>query len=175
MRFGMVLPMKTIYKILIIILSITLISTVLYNYTEFQFGNINYFDKHGWFFLFFLTFFPRVALFVAALFGNIAIGGPLWFLGYFFAPRVLVAILATASYWHTNQILVIISWLVAIGGESSEKIIISNRVSGKPKKFNHGFEGTTFEADYSVNGQDIKRPQTKNNNDVIEVEYKVKE
>jgi hypothetical protein len=40
---------------------------------------------------------------------------------------MLVAILATVSYWNTNKVLVIISWLMAIGGESSEKYFIHRR------------------------------------------------
>lgn len=172
--------MKTLYKILIIFLAITATTWLLYNFTEFQFGNTDYFDNHGWIFLICLTFFPRVALFFAAITQNIAIGGLLWWLGYFFAPRFLVAIIATASYWHTNQILVIIAWLVALGGESSEKIMIYNKASKAPKRYSSGFDGKTFEASFGSNDQENVYRETqsqynKSKNDAIEVEYKVKE
>lgn len=182
------MPMKTIYKILIIFLAITGASTLLYNFTEFQFGNIDYFDKHGWIFLIALAFFPRVALFFAAITQNIAIGGLLWWVGYFIAPRFLVALLATASYWHTNQILVIIAWLVALGGESSEKIMIFNKAKKAPKRYASGFSGKTFETTFSTDGQEFHphnystRSSSSNassssqmKDGVIEVEYKVKD
>jgi hypothetical protein len=38
-----------------------------------------------------------------------------------------VAVLATNSYWHSNTILVILSWIWAIGLESGEKKIVVNR------------------------------------------------
>lgn len=43
-------------------------------------------------------------------------------------PRLLVAILATTSYWQTNPLLVIGAWFWAIGGESTEKRVINYRV-----------------------------------------------
>ncbi len=161
--------MKTLYKSLIIFLTITGVSSILLNFSDFQLKNIDYFDKHGWFFLVCLAFFPRLSLFVAGLFSNIAFGGIFWWLGFFFAPRFLVATLATISYWNTNKVLVIISWLVALGGESSEKVMITRRMSGGPKRYAH-YEGKTFEA-----SSHREESNTNHNSNVVEVEYKVKE
>lgn len=142
--------MKTILKILMIFLAITGASTILYNYTDITFGNIDFFTKHGWIFLFSIALFPRLTLAVSALLvGSIEFGGFLWWLGFFFAPRILVAILATVSYWHTNQILVILAWLIALGGESSEKFVITRRMRSAPHKYN-SYEGTTIDAEYKV-------------------------
>lgn len=44
-------------------------------------------------------------------------------------PRFLIAYLATVAYWQTNPILVVIAWLVALGGESSEKTAFIRRGS----------------------------------------------
>lgn len=77
----------------------------------------NFWNHHGIFFLIFITLFPRLTL----LFSNVAFGGLFWWLGFFFAPRVLVAVLATMSYMNSNPILVLISWIVAFSGESTEK------------------------------------------------------
>jgi hypothetical protein len=142
--------MKTILKILFIFLAITGASTLLYNHTDIVFGNVDFFSKHGWFFLFSIALFPRLTLLVSGLLvSSIEFGGLLWWLGFFFAPRILVATLATVSYWHTNQILVILSWLIALGGESSEKFVISKRIKNVPHKYNN-FEGTTIDAEYKV-------------------------
>jgi hypothetical protein len=72
---------------------------------------------HGLLFILFLAFFPRLTL----LFSSVAFGGPLWWLGWLVAPRLLVAILATGAYWRTNPVLVVITWIWAFGGESAEK------------------------------------------------------
>lgn len=142
--------MKTIFKIALIFLALTGASTILYNYTNVEFGKVDYFIKHGWFFLFSIALFPRLTLFISGLLvGSIAFGGVIWWLGFFFAPRILVASLATVSYWNTNPILVIISWLIALGGESSEKFMITSRFKG-PKRFDQGFSGSTIEAEFKV-------------------------
>lgn len=82
-----------------------------------EFGNVNFWDRHNIFFLFFIAIFPRLTL----LFSSVATGGFIWWLGFFFCPRILIATLATVAYFHTNPVLVVISWLVAIGGEVFEK------------------------------------------------------
>lgn len=92
-------------------------TTVMTDVMNTQFGTVDYFQKHGVFFLIFITIFPRLTL----LFSSVATGGVLWWLGFIFCPRILVASLATVSYFHTNPILVIISWIVALGGETMEK------------------------------------------------------
>lgn len=142
--------MKTLFKIIFIFLAITGASTILYNYTDIDFGKIDFFSKHGWFFLFSIALFPRLTLLVSGLIASsIEFGGLLWWLGFFFAPRILVAILATISYWQTNPLLVIFSWLIALGGESSEKFIITRKMRSAPQKLNR-YEGTTIDAVYKV-------------------------
>ncbi|MFA6236672.1 MAG: hypothetical protein WC635_05030 [Bacteriovorax sp.] len=142
--------MKSIFKIIIIFLVLSMATTILYNFTDLSFGNIDFFTKHGWFFLFSVALFPRLTLLVSGLFvGSIEFGGFIWWLGFLFAPRVLVAALATVTYWHTNPILVVIAWLIALGGESSEKFAISRKIRTTPHKYNR-FEGTTIDAEYKV-------------------------
>ena len=96
----------------------------------------NFWDHHGVFFLIFITLFPRLTL----LFSSVAFGGLFWWIGFFFVPRILVAVLATMSYLQTNPVLVIISWLVALSGESTEKYALRRRVKivrFKGGGFNH--------------------------------------
>lgn len=116
--------MQTLIKALIIFLAITGTATLLMHFFDVPFGTDNYWSHHGVLFLFFITLFPRLTL----LFSSVAFGGVLWWLGFIFAPRILVAILATISYWHSNPVLVVISWLIAISGESGEKYFMRNRV-----------------------------------------------
>jgi hypothetical protein len=143
--------MKTIFKILIIFLALTGASTLLYNYTDLDFGKIDYFTKHGWIFLVSIALFPRLTLLVSGLiFNSIEFGGLVWWLGFFFAPRILVAILATFAYWHTNQVLVIIAWLIALGGETSEKFVVTNRMQQSPHRYNNYEGGSTIDAEYKV-------------------------
>ncbi|MEI6092659.1 MAG: hypothetical protein WCQ47_03135 [bacterium] len=115
--------MRTIIKILVIFLAVSLASTLLINHFNVQFGDVDYWRVHGLFFLIFIGIFPRLTLF----FSSVPFGGLFWWLGFFFAPRLLVAILATVAYWNTNKILVVAAWLIAIGGESSEKYYIHRR------------------------------------------------
>jgi hypothetical protein len=142
--------MKTLFKIIILFLVISIASTLLYNYTDIDFGKIDFFSKHGWFFLFSIALFPRLTLLVSGLLvGSIEFGGFIWWLGFFFAPRILVATLATVSYWHTNQFIVVLAWLIALGGESSEKFVINRKMKNAPHKFNN-YEGTTIDAEFKV-------------------------
>ncbi len=143
--------MKTLLKIAILFLCITGATTLLYNYAGLELGKVDYFTKHGWIFLFSIALFPRFTLLVSGLLvGSITFGGVVWWLGFFVAPRILVAILATVAYWNTNPILVIIAWLVALGGESSEKFVISKRIRNGPQRYDQGFSGSTIEAEYKV-------------------------
>jgi hypothetical protein len=74
-----------------------------------------------------LAIFPRIALaFIALVTGGIGIS-VLGFLLWILTPHLLVAIIATTLYWHTNPILVIISWFIAFGGETTEKVYIRRR------------------------------------------------
>ena len=137
--------MRTLIKIVIIFLAITLASTILINYFDVEFGNTNFWQVHGVFFLIFITIFPRLTLF----FSSVAFGGLFWWLGFIFAPRFLVAILATVAYWNTNKILVIISWLLAIGGESSEKYYIHRyTVRTSRRKRTPSIEGDIIDAEF---------------------------
>ena len=86
-------------------------------------NEVNFWNEHGFFFILFMFLFPRLTL----IFSSVATGGILWWVGWIFAPRILVAILATHSYWQSNTILVILSWLWAIGLESGEKKIVVSR------------------------------------------------
>jgi hypothetical protein len=139
----------TLTKIIIIFLAITGATTLLINYTNIEFGHIDYFTKHGWFFLVFLAFFPRFTLlFSGLLLNSVEFGGLLWWGGFFLTPRILVATLATISYWNTNQVLVILAWLIALGGESSEKIFIKRNI--RPQAKYNDYQGTTIDAEYTV-------------------------
>ena len=143
--------MKTLFKIVIIFLCITGATTLLYNYAGLELGHVDYFSKHGWIFLISVALFPRLTLLVSGmLLGSVEVGGFFWWLGFFFAPRILVAILATAAYWNTNPILVVFSWLIALSGETSEKFVITKRMRNGPQKYDQGFSGTTINAEYKV-------------------------
>ncbi len=84
----------------------------------------------------------------------------MWWLAWIITPRFLVAYLATVAYWQTNPILVAIAWLVALGGESSEKTVVINR--GAPFRFkktviidsgqtsNQSFDSQAIDAEFEV-------------------------
>jgi len=115
--------MRMATKLVVIFLAITGACTVLINLFDVSFESQNFWNNHGVFLLIFITLFPRLTL----LFSSIPFGGFFWWLGFLFAPRFLVSILATITYWNENPILVLISWLVAIGGESGEKYYVTKR------------------------------------------------
>lgn len=142
--------MNTIFKFLIVFLAITGATTLLFNYTNINFGNTDFWNVHGLLFLIFITLFPRLTL----LFSSVAFGGIFWWLAWLFAPRLLVAVLATIAYWNTNKILVIASWLVASGGESSEKYYV-HRNTFRRHKHSNGFKNEKIiEADYYEKKED---------------------
>tara|TARA_R110000868_G_scaffold269233_3_gene528621 strand:+ start:465 stop:929 length:465 start_codon:yes stop_codon:yes gene_type:complete len=150
--------MKLFVQLAILFLAITGATTLLMGQGDIQFGNINFWDNHGIALLFFITLFPRLTLVLS----SIPFGGLLWWLGFFFAPRLLVACLATVAYWNTNPILVVISWFVAISGESAEKW-------GFNKQFHFSVGGRSF-----GQGQ-AQRPhqrKTKVEEDVIDAEFR---
>jgi len=85
---------------------------------------MNYWQNHGWLFLFGMACFPRVTL---LFFTTLSFG--LWsWLGWIFCPHLLVAIIATTIYWHTNPVLVVFAWFMAFGGTGSE-VEIGKRAS----------------------------------------------
>jgi hypothetical protein len=81
---------------------------------------MSFWDVHGIVFVIFMFFFPRLTM----LFSRICFmpfAGILFWIGWALAPRLTVAILATTFYWHTNPILVVLTWFWALGGEGTEK------------------------------------------------------
>jgi hypothetical protein len=110
-----------------------------------EFLDKNFWEFHGILFLVFISFFPRLTLF----FSSVPFGGLFWWLGFIFAPRILVAVLATINYGKQNPVLVVISWIVALSGESTEKYYVRNRVVVRTHK----------------------RPASGAKNDAIDVEY----
>lgn len=76
---------------------------------------MDFFEKYNAFILICLALFPRLTLLIASF----ATGGFMWWLGWIFAPHLLVAILSI-PYWDTNPVLVIFAWLIAFSGTSGE-------------------------------------------------------
>lgn len=132
--------MRTFLTIFLIFLTLTGAATLMINVFNIEFGNQDYWENHGFGLLIFLAIFPRLTL----LLSSIPFGGFLWWLGFFFTPRLLIAFLATISYWNTNPILVIFSWLFAISGESGEKTYVRKYYIVKR------YPAKTFEAEYTI-------------------------
>lgn len=86
---------------------------------------MNYWDTHGFLFLFGCVFFPRIT----TLFFTSVSFGVLHILGWIFAPHLLVAFLASFTYWDTNPVLVAISWIVAFAGTGGEAKVVSKSVN----------------------------------------------
>jgi hypothetical protein len=80
---------------------------------------MNFWDVHGVLFLVAITLFPRLTMLFAV---SVPFGWLAW-LGWIFTPSLLVAILATNSYWHTNPVLCVIAWIWAAGklGETGRR------------------------------------------------------
>lgn len=169
--------MSIFLKLLGLFLIITGLSTILIQEFSVEFGTVNYWQNRGVFFLFFVTLFPRLTL----LLSSVVSGGFLWWLAWVFSPRILVAYLATVAYWQTNPILVVISWVIALGGETSEKTVVINR--GSPIRFKRTviINGDSYEnADGRYNANDrfeeSSRAQTSNQSkDTFEADFKVKD
>ncbi len=115
-------------RFVILFLTISVAAFIATRLLGIHFGTDNFWDYHGVLFLIAITLFPRLTL----LLSSVPFGGLFWWLGWLFAPRILVAILATITYWNNNPVLVTLSWLIAIGLESSEKrfVIYRARWSG---------------------------------------------
>ena len=111
-------------RFIAIFIMLCVLTTVSILFFGVELGHKNYWNYHGFLLLVGLSFFPRLTLF----FSSIPFGGLFWWLGFVFCPHYLVAILATLNYWHSNPILVTLAWLVALGGESSEKYVIRRQV-----------------------------------------------
>jgi hypothetical protein len=76
---------------------------------------MDFFTNHSPIILICLAIFPRLTLLLASF----VTGGVLWWLGWFFAPHLLVAILSL-PYWDTNPVLVVMAWIIAFSGTSTE-------------------------------------------------------
>lgn len=87
---------------------------------------MNFWDVHGLFFIFFLFFLPRFTMFVTGI--CFAWSGLFFWLGWIFAPRITVAILATTVYWNNNILLCILTWIWALGGEGTEKRVAQKKI-----------------------------------------------
>ena len=121
---------KFILKAIVVFIMLLISSSLLVEFFNMRFGELDYFQKRGFFFLAFITVFPRLTL----LFSSVVSGGVAWWLAFIFCPRILVAMLATLAYFKTNPLLVVISWLVALGGEAYEKKSVFVRYTPGPTK-----------------------------------------
>lgn len=81
---------------------------------------MDFWQVHGILFLFFATFFPRLAM----LFAVTVPFGLLAWIGWLFAPHLTVAILATQYFWQTNPVLCVIAWFVALVGTGGETKVV---------------------------------------------------
>ena len=117
-------------RFILIFIFLSVLMTILLNIMGIEFYQLNYWHKHGISLLLGLSFFPRLAL----LLSSIPSGGIFWWLGLIFCPRYLIALLATIYYWQTNPILVCFAWLIATGGETSEKTVLRKVYVQKVRK-----------------------------------------
>jgi len=85
---------------------------------------INFWDIHGFFFIFFMFSLPRLTMIFAT--SVLLIYGPLSWVGWFLMPRMTVAIIGTTIYWDTNPVLCVFTWLWALFGEIIEKQTANN-------------------------------------------------
>jgi hypothetical protein len=120
--------MRLLLRFLVVFALVGIASLVAVQAFGIEFGSANYWDAHGLLLLVGLAILPRITLLVS----SIATGGLLWWLGWLVAPRILIATLATISYFEANPLLVVITWLIALGGESSEKCWVRRRTRGAP-------------------------------------------
>lgn len=143
------------------------LTTIFGDLGKIEFGTINYWQKHGVFLLIFLAIFPRLTL----LFSPIAFGGFFWWVGFLFVPRILVAILATQAYFKTNPVLVVMSWLIALGGEVFEKYGLGKgRSRFHVRTFNMGAQRPTYTYEETRTTQ-----APISHGDIIEAEYTKKD
>lgn len=84
---------------------------------------MSFWETHTIWFVIAMFFFPRLTMLFATTFG----GGLLYWLGWVFAPRLTVAIIATMLYSETDLVMVVLAWIWALAGEASEKGIASAR------------------------------------------------
>ena len=139
-------------------------------------GSIDFFRNHGLFFLIFISLFPRLTL----LFSSVTSGGLIWWLGFFFCPRVLVASLATVAYFQTNHILVFVSWVIAFMGEVFEKTTLKRRsfvfknFKSSPHFYYHFRSSSQRRGEnqgYTSQDKSFHRQEISGEGDVIEAEF----
>lgn len=85
--------------------------------------------EHWFVFLACLALFPRLTMLLT---GVCFMGWsyPVWFwIGWLLTPRFVAAILGTWFYFHTNPVLCIFAWLIALGVSGGEKSYINSRRS----------------------------------------------
>jgi hypothetical protein len=91
---------------------------------------MNFWEVHGIFFLLGLVFFPRITV---ILFSHVT-GGPLFWIFFLIFPRIVIPILAAYHYWDTNPVLVVLSFVVSLSGETGEKQIVRKTVITRHKE-----------------------------------------
>lgn len=163
--------MTTALRLIAIFLVLTLATTIMTDLFQAEFGDINYWQKRGVFFLFFVTLFPRITL----LLSSVVSGGILWWLAFFICPRFLVAILATAAYWNSNPVLVTISWFVAIFGELAEKWRLTSPMGARNRGFHFKVYRGGFGGQQSYTRRDDTQNQTLGDKNVFEAEFTKKD
>ena len=89
---------------------------------------MDFWETHTLWFVLAMFAFPRLTMLFATTFG----GGFWYWVGWFFAPRSTVAIIATMLYAETNTALVVAAWLWAISGDFTERSMVERTV--KPSK-----------------------------------------
>lgn len=82
-------------------------------------SNASVWDVHSVLFFIGLVFVPRITLLVSYIWFGLLTGGTGWWLCWFLRPRLLVAGMASAYYWDTNPVAVVLAWIVALTSFSS--------------------------------------------------------
>lgn len=95
-----------------------------------ELAETNFWDAHpqgiGALILVGLALFPRLTLLGLVLFDGMQFAFWHW-VGWLIAPHLLVAIVGTDRYWHTNPVLCVIAWCFAFGGTGSEAGAVRRR------------------------------------------------
>ncbi len=94
---------------------------------------VDFWQVHGWAFLIGLVFFPRITMLVAGTaleFMKFASPwGILAWIGWMFAPYLVIAILASTFYWDTNPGLCVGAWILAVSGTGGESYTATRKSS----------------------------------------------
>lgn len=85
---------------------------------------LSFWEYHGVIFIFFMALFPRLTMLFATTLG----GGFLYWLGWLLCPRIVVAIIATAQFFDTNPVLVVLTWIWAMGGTAGETTVAGKAI-----------------------------------------------